>query len=64
MKNAQTSGPFGANQHDYRADLPRFLSEVYGLPASEEQLRRIEKILEVRETARERLFSVVPGAVG
>jgi uncharacterized membrane protein len=64
MKNAQTSGPFGANQHDYRADLPRFLSEVYGLPASEEQLRRIEEILEVRENVRERLFAVVPGAVG
>jgi uncharacterized membrane protein len=64
MKNAQTSGPFGANQHDYRADLPRFLSDVYGLPASEEQLRRIEEALEVRETVREKLFAVVPGAVG
>ncbi|MET0763546.1 MAG: alpha/beta-hydrolase family protein [Blastococcus sp.] len=64
MKNAQTAGPFGANQHDYRADLPRFLSGVYGLPATEEQLRRIEDILEVRETVRERLFAVVPGAVG
>jgi uncharacterized membrane protein len=64
MKNAQTSGPFGANQHDYRADLPRFLSDVYGLPASEEQLRRIEGTLQVRETVREKLFAVVPGAVG
>jgi uncharacterized membrane protein len=64
MKNAQTSGAFGANQHDYRADLPRFLSDVYGLPVSEEQLRRIEETLEVRETVREKLFAVVPGAVG
>ena len=64
MKNAQTSGAFGANQHDYRADLPRFLSDVYGLPASEEQLVRIEETLEVREAVRERLFAVVPGAVG
>jgi uncharacterized membrane protein len=64
MKNAQTAGPFGAWQHDYRADLPRFLSEVYGLPASEEQLQRIEETLRVRETVRERLFAVVPGAVG
>jgi uncharacterized membrane protein len=64
MKNAQTSGAFGANQHDYRADLPRFLSDVYGLPASEEQLVRIEEILQVRETVREKLFAVVPGAVG
>ena len=64
MKNAQTSGAFGANQHDYRADLLRFLSDVYGLPATEEQLLRLEKTLEVRETVREKLFAVVPGAVG
>jgi uncharacterized membrane protein len=64
MKNAQTAGQFGAYQHDYRADLPRFLSEVYGLPASEEQLVRIEETLQVRETVREKLFAVVPGAVG
>jgi hypothetical protein len=63
MNKAQTSGPFGAWQHDYRADLPRFLSSVFGLPASEEQLGRIEEILQVRETVRERLFAVVPGAV-
>jgi uncharacterized membrane protein len=64
MKNAQTAGPFGANQHDYRADLPRFLSDVFALPVTEEQLRRIEKTLEVRESVRERLFAAVPGAVG
>jgi uncharacterized membrane protein len=64
MKNAQTSsGAFAATQHDYRADLPRFLSDVFGLPASEEQLVRIEEILQARETVRERLFAVVPGAV-
>jgi uncharacterized membrane protein len=64
MKNAQTKGPFGAWQHDYRGDLPRFLSDVFGLPASEEQLRRIEETLQERETVRERMFAVVPGAVG
>jgi uncharacterized membrane protein len=64
MKNVQTSGPFGANQHDYRADLPRFLNDVYGLAASEEQLLRIEEALKARETVREKLFAVVPGAVG
>ncbi len=64
MKNAQTSSSFGANQHDYRADLPRFLSDVYALPASEEQLSRIEETLAVRETVREKLFAAVPGAVG
>jgi hypothetical protein len=40
--------------------LPRFLSEVYELPATEDQLERIEETLQVRET----LFAVVPGAVG
>lgn len=64
MKNAQAPGPYRAWAHDYRADLPRFISEVYGLPASEEQLRRIEDTLEVRETVREKMFAVVPGAVG
>jgi hypothetical protein len=37
---------------------------VYGLPASEEQLVRIEETLQVRESVRERLFAAVPGAVG
>jgi hypothetical protein len=64
MKNAQTAGPYRANQHDYRADLPRFLSDVYGLPVSPEQLSRIEETLQLRESVRERLFAVVPGAVG
>jgi uncharacterized membrane protein len=64
MKNAQTKGPFGAWQHDYRGDLPRFLRDVYELPASEEQVRRIEETLQLRETVREKLVAVVPGAVG
>jgi uncharacterized membrane protein len=64
MKNAQTAGAYRAWQHDYRADLPRFLSEVYALPATPEQLLRLEEVLEVRETVREWLFAVVPGAVG
>jgi uncharacterized membrane protein len=64
MKNAQVPGSYRSWAHDYRADLPRFLSDVYGLPASEEQLLRIEETLEVRESVREKLFAVVPGAVG
>jgi uncharacterized membrane protein len=64
MKNAQVAGQYRAWQHDYRADLPRFLSDVYGLPVTPDQLRRIEETLELRETVRERLFAVVPGAVG
>ncbi len=64
MKNAQAAGPYRAWQHDYRADLPRFLSDVFELPVSEERLRRVEQTLELRETVREHMFAVVPGAVG
>jgi len=55
MKNAQTPGPYRAWAHEYRADLPRFVSEVFGLPAAPEQLERIEEALQLRETVRERL---------
>jgi hypothetical protein len=57
MKNAQTPGPYRAWAHDYRADLPRFLSAVYGLPATPEQLDRIEAALPRREIVRESLFA-------
>ena len=57
MKNAQIPGPYRAWAHDYRADLPRFVSEVYGLPATPEQLARIETALQLRETVREQLFA-------
>jgi uncharacterized membrane protein len=58
MKNAQTPGGYRAWAHDYRADLPRFLCAVYGLPATPEQIAGIERALRLRETVRERLFSV------
>jgi uncharacterized membrane protein len=61
MKNAQQPGSYRAWAHDYRADLPRFLSEVYGVPATAAQLDRIEDALRLRETVRERLFSEAPG---
>jgi hypothetical protein len=61
MKNAQQPGPYRAFAHDYRADLPRFLSDVYGVPATPAQLARIEETLRLRETVRERLFD---GAAG
>ena len=64
MKNAQTAGAYRAWQHDYRADLPRFFSEVYALPATPQRLLRLEETLKLRKTVRERLFAVVPGAVG
>ena len=57
MKNAQIPGAYRASGHDYRPDLTRFVAEVFDLPASEEQLRRIEAALEERETVRTRLFT-------
>jgi uncharacterized membrane protein len=63
MKNAQAPGPFRAWAHDYRADLPRFVSEVFELPASPEQMAAVEAALRRRETTREELFSR-PAATG
>ncbi|NYJ07573.1 alpha/beta-hydrolase family protein [Petropleomorpha daqingensis] len=62
MKNAQTPGPYRAFAHDYRADLPRFLSDVYGLPVAPDQLRRIEEALQLRESVREKLFTAAAPA--
>ncbi|MEU4424203.1 alpha/beta-hydrolase family protein [Actinoplanes sp. NPDC024001] len=56
MKNAQVPGRYRAWGHDYRPDLARFISEVYALPATPEQLDRIETALKSREVQRERLF--------
>jgi len=64
MKNAQVPGPYRAWAHDYRADLPGFLSTVYGVPASPAQLTRIEEALRLRETVRERLFAAEQAAAG
>ncbi len=57
MKNAQAPGPYRSWAHDYRADLPRFVSEVFELPASPEQMAAVETAVRRRETAREELFS-------
>ena len=56
MKNAQTPGVYQASRHDYRPDLTRFVNEVYGLGATEDQLARVELALAQREQALERLF--------
>jgi uncharacterized membrane protein len=56
MKNAQVPGRYRAWGHDYRPDLARFISEVFGLPATPEQLTRIETALKSREAIREQLF--------
>jgi uncharacterized membrane protein len=57
MKNAQIPGAYRSWAHDYRPDLTRFVAEVFALPASEEQLRRVEKALEERESIRARILS-------
>ena len=57
MKNAQTPGAYRAYAHDYRPDLARFIRAVFALPASEEQMARIEDALIARETVRERLLA-------
>jgi uncharacterized membrane protein len=60
MKNAQIPGAYRPWAHDYRPDLARFIREVFDLPCSDEQLARIERAIEERETVRERLFSDSP----
>jgi uncharacterized membrane protein len=57
MKNAQVPGAYRAWAHDYRPDLARFIRDVYGLPASDEEMTRVEQALEKREAARENLFT-------
>ena len=57
MKNAQIPGAYRSWAHDYRPDLARFISEVYDLPASPEQMAAVERALEEREKYREQLFS-------
>jgi uncharacterized membrane protein len=57
MKNAQVPGPYRASGHEYRPDLPRFISEVFDLPATPEQMARVTAALEQREAVRERLFA-------
>jgi uncharacterized membrane protein len=57
MKNAQIPGAYRAWAHDYRPDLARFVRDVYGLPASDHEMERVEQALEQREAARERLFT-------
>jgi uncharacterized membrane protein len=56
MKNAQIPGAYRAWAHDYRPDLAKFISEVFDLPASPQQLADVEAALERRETEREHLL--------
>ena len=58
MKNSANviPGQFEAKGHDYRADLARFVREVYALPASDEQLAAIEAALRANELQRAALL--------
>jgi uncharacterized membrane protein len=62
MKNAQIPGAYRSWAHDYRPDLTRFISEVYDLPASAEQLAAVERAVEQRESYREQLFAAGPSS--
>ncbi len=57
MKNAQIPGAYRAWAHDYRPDLPRFISEVFDLPASPQQMADMMAALKMRETVREELLA-------
>jgi uncharacterized membrane protein len=57
MKNAQIPGTYRAWAHDYRPDLARFISAVYDLPGSPEQMQAIERALQQRESHRLELFA-------
>ena len=56
VKNAQVPGTYQAWGHDYRPDLAGFVSEVYDLPASPEQLARVAAAVRRREEARWQVF--------
>ena len=51
VKNAMNviPGQFVANGHDYRADLARFTSVAYGLPADDETIETLDRVLAERE---------------
>jgi uncharacterized membrane protein len=60
MQNAMNvvPGEFVANGHDYRADLARFVREVYALKCTDEQLARVETALRQYELVRNEMLNV------
>ena len=64
MKNAANviPGQFEAKGHDYRADLARFIREVYGLPATDNQLAAVEQALRTSELERKRVLETAKAA--
>ena len=49
-------GQFEAKGHNYRADLARFIREVYALPATDTQLAAVEAALRTAELDRKHLL--------
>jgi uncharacterized membrane protein len=64
MKNAANvvPGQFEAKGHDYRADLARFIREVYRLPATDTQLAAVEAALRAAELDRKRRLDAAKAA--
>jgi uncharacterized membrane protein len=64
MKNAANvvPGQFEAKGHDYRADLARFIREVYRLPATDDQLAAVEAALRAAELDRKRRLDAAKAA--
>jgi uncharacterized membrane protein len=58
MKNAANviPGEFEAKGHDYRADLARFVREVYDLKATDAQLAKVEEALRANELRRKEII--------
>jgi hypothetical protein len=56
MKNAQLPGSYRAWAHDYRADLPEFIRDVFDLECTDEQLEAIKVACYEREQFRETVF--------
>ncbi len=56
MKNAQVAGSYAPWGHDYRADLPEFVRDVYDLECTDEQLQRVRDAVRRREEFREAAF--------
>ncbi|HET7800008.1 MAG TPA: alpha/beta-hydrolase family protein [Humibacillus xanthopallidus] len=56
MKNAQVAGSYAPWGHDYRADLPEFVRDVYGLECTDEQMVRVRDAVRRREEFREGAF--------
>jgi uncharacterized membrane protein len=65
MKNAANviPGQFEARGHDYRADLARFVREVYALAASDAQLAAVERALRASELERKRLLDAATAVI-